>query len=518
MYISHPLIKTNKIEARDYQESILRSAINKNTLVVVPTALGKTVIAVLLSAHFLEIYPKKKILIMAPTRPLAAQHASSFIEFLKIEESGVALLTGITPPSKREEIWRKSRIICATPQVIRNDLVSGRISKGDLSLAVFDEAHHAVGDYPYPAVASQLECRILALTASPGSDISEIQGVLKNLKIENVELRDETDPDTAPYVKGFEVEWKKVKLPEPYWVVRNLLIGLLRKRLKTLKTYGIVKSAKTDINRKELLSLMSELKKSLTNRNRRDLYHSISLVSGCLTISHALELIETQGVGQLSSYLKRTAAKADVPGSSKAIKELSRDHDFKRVLAMSETLKERYEDPKLEALREIISLTKRDTRVIVFTQYRGTGKAVVKALNELEGVRAVRFVGQASKKEDLGLSQKEQLEILHGFKEGPFNILVATSVAEEGLDIPSVDLVVFFEPVPSEIRVIQRRGRTGRTSIGRVIVLMAEKTRDEGIYWSSVAKERRMKKSLKEFRGETQKPDKKKISDWIDKS
>jgi Fanconi anemia group M protein len=510
MYVSHPLIKTDKIEARDYQKSILRSAINKNTLVVAPTALGKTVIAVLLSANFLEKFPQKKILIMAPTRPLVAQHASRFTEFLKIEESRIALLTGNTIPNKREKIWKHSIIICATPQVIRNDLLAGNYTTGDLSLAVFDEAHRAVGNYPYSSIASCLDCRILALTASPGSDIAGIQGILKNLKIDSVELRDETDPDTAPYIKGFEVEWKKIKLPEPYWVVRNLLIDLLRKRLKILKTYRKVKSAKTDVTRKELLSIMAELKKSLSRGNRREVYHSISLVSGCLTISHALELIETQGIGPLYSYLKRTAVKAKASGSSKAIKELSYEPNFKRVLAMSKTLSERYEDPKLETLREIISETERDTRVIVFTHYRDTGKSVVKALNELEGVRAVRFVGQASKDEDPGLSQKDQLQILQGFKEGSNNILVATSVAEEGLDIPSVDLVVFFEPVPSEIRAIQRRGRTGRTSIGRVIVLMAEKTRDEGIYWSSVAKERRMKRSLKGFRGKPKRSDKKK--------
>jgi Fanconi anemia group M protein len=515
MYVSHPLIKKNSIESRAYQEAIVKLAEDKNTLVVAPTALGKTVIAVLLSAHFLEKYPPKKVLILAPTRPLASQHAARFKEFLKIDEPRVALLTGHTPPQKRREKWKFSGAISATPHVVLNDFLAGRYSPDDLSLVIFDEAHRAVGGYPYPPIASRLDCRILALTASPGGDEETIQKVCKNLKIENVEIRDETDSDVVSYVKGFEIEWKKVKLPEPYWVVRNLLLSLLRERLRLLKREGIIKSASTDVTKKELLLIMSELKKRIAQSHRKDLYRSLSAVSACLTITHALDLLETQGIGPLSTYLKRTDSKAKSPRSSKAVKKLSQDRDFKRAFAMSENLKKKYKDPKMEALKDVISETARDTRMIIFTQYRDTARGIVEAINELEGVKAVRFVGQASKEEDPGLSQKEQLEIINGFREGEHNVLVATSVAEEGLDIPAVDLVVFYEPVPSEIRAIQRRGRTGRTSVGRVVVLMAQKTRDEGLYWSSVARERRMKKSLKKLKEKSEKPVEKNIQSWI---
>jgi Fanconi anemia group M protein len=452
---------------------------------------------------------------LAPTRPLAAQHAKRFIEFLTLDSSSVVLLTGHTSPEKRYEVWNSSRVICATPQVIRNDFISGKYTAEDISLAVFDEAHRAVGDYPYPFIASQIKGRILALTASPGGNVKTIQGVCNNLRIEGIELRGEDDPDTAPYVKGSESEWKRVKLPEPYWVIRNLLRGLLRERLKVLKNHGVLKSYGTDITKKELLSIMSELQKKVASKGRKDLYPAVSAVSASLTIAHGLALLETQGLTSLSSYLNRTEAKANSPSSSKALKKLSSNHDFKRVLAMSNTLKDKYKDPKLEALREVISHVSSDTRIIVFTQYRDSAKEIVKALNEMEGVKAVRFVGQASKNGDPGLSQKEQLSILEGFSGGVHNVLVATSVGEEGLDIPSVDLVVFYEPVPSEIRAIQRRGRTGRTSVGRVVILIAEKTRDEGIYWSSVSKERSMKKSLKGFKNKSPKSVDTKISDWV---
>jgi Fanconi anemia group M protein len=173
-------------------------------------------------------------------------------------------------------------------------------------------------------------------------------------------------------------------------------------------------------------------------------------------------------------------------------------------------------DPKQEALKQIIQETKRGIKIIVFTQYRDTAREIVKNINEIEGVRAVRFVGQMTKEGDAGLSQKEQLKILDGFIGGEFNVLVATQVAEEGLDIPSVDLVVFYEPVPSEIRAIQRRGRTGRKRAGKVVVLMTKDTRDEGIYWSSAFKERRMKKSLRQIKDSSEEKGNVRISRWIE--
>jgi Fanconi anemia group M protein len=74
-----------------------------------------------------------------------------------------------------------------------------------------------------------------------------------------------------------------------------------------------------------------------------------------------------------------------------------------------------------------------------------------------------------------------------------------TSVGEEGLDIPQVDLVLFYEPIPSAVRSIQRRGRTGRLDEGSVIVLLAKGTRDEGYRWSSFHKEKRMHKLIKDL-------------------
>ena len=86
------------------------------------------------------------------------------------------------------------------------------------------------------------------------------------------------------------------------------------------------------------------------------------------------------------------------------------------------------------------------------------------------------------------------------FKIGKINILGATSIAEEGLDIPEVDSVIFYEPIPSAIRHIQRRGRTGRQEKGKVIILVTKDTRDEGYRWSAHHKEKRMHRILKDLK------------------
>jgi len=135
---------------------------------------------------------------------------------------------------------------------------------------------------------------------------------------------------------------------------------------------------------------------------------------------------------------------------------------------------------------------------MIFTQYRDSAEELKKMLDK-EGTKSRVFVGQ-QKKEGKGMSQKEQLETINEFKLALFNVLICTSVAEEGLDIPRVDMVLFYEPVPSAIRTIQRRGRTGRQEEGKVLMLVTKGTRDVGYRWSAHHKEKRMYRILNELR------------------
>jgi len=505
MFVSHPLIKENTIESRLYQEVIVGNAAKKNTLVVAPTALGKTVIAVLLAAHRLKNF-KGRVLMISTTKPLVNQHASSF-KVLKIPEERVQVFTGNTPPDDRKEIWKNTAVICATPQVIENDLIADRYSIEDVSLVIFDEAHRTTGEYPYAFIAKRyMEAAkhplILALTASPGADEARIREVCKNLFIENIEVRTETEQDVKPYVKRITIEWVKVDLPDSFVRIKTHLESALKDRLTTLKNMGFVRSKNVNISKKDLLVLRGKLQLEISKKGGvPELYSGVSNVAACITTVHAIELLETQGLDTLQKYFERLQKQ-----SSKATRGLLKDANFTQAIGLTKRLSPEIQHPKLGALIDIMEKAPKGRRTIIFCQYRDSAQKIVDRLSEMKSITPVRFVGQASKDTDRGLSQKRQLEILQNFRDGVYNALVATSVAEEGLDIPKVDLVIFYEPIPSEIRTIQRRGRTGRSSAGRVIVLMTKKTRDEWFYWSGFRKEKKMREVLEALKDRHYKP------------
>jgi ERCC4-related helicase len=486
-YVKHPLIRDKSISLRRYQESIVSRAFEASTLVVLPTGLGKTVVAAMVAAHRLQKHPDSKILFLAPTKPLVVQHHRSFQKFLKIAEQEV--ITGVTPSHERPAIWKNNKIIFATPQTI--DFSIKKFPLDDVSLIIFDEAHRAVGDYSYVNISTQYWKKtkypqVLALTASPGASIDKIKEVCKNLGVKVVEAKSDEDKDVKPYIKEVEIKWVKVDLPEKFQKIQKLLEDILRDKLRLLKSQKYIESAALDkINKRTLLAIQSEIRKDIATG--KDNFQAASLIASAIKINHAIELLETQGLGALNEYLERL-----VRQKSRAVFKLVRDVRFKKARAITKQLiDEGFEHPKLGKLAEIVSKYKKK-KVLIFTQYRDTVDSIISRLNE-EDILAHEFIGQAARGVKKGMTQKKQLQVLDKFREGDYTSLVATSVAEEGLDIPKVDLVVFYEPVPSEIRSIQRRGRTGRTEAGAVTVLLAKGTRDEGYFWASYHKEKKMK-------------------------
>ncbi len=499
-YVHHPLIEENKIERRSYQIAIAATALMRNTLVVLPTGLGKTVIALLVIAS--RLYNKGgKALFLAPTKPLVEQHANFLRKTLKINPNEIVALSGEVPPEKRFQLWNKAKIVVSTPQVIENDVISGRISLEDVTHLTFDEAHRAVGNYSYVFIAktymeTSKDPLILAITASPGSEMERIEEVLKNLYIEDVEVRTEWDDDVRPYIHEKRIEWVRVEMPKELREVRDILKDCIEHRLMRLEGLGVKARG---LSKKELLALQEALQSEAYESGDRRLYDALSILAEILKIHHAVELIETQGLDALKHYLRKIVIEARSKGGSKASKSIIMDERFRKAVTMA--LKCEVDHPKLEKLKEIVreELRKRDSRIIVFTNFRDTAEVIAKELNEM-GIKAVRFVGQANRENDKGLRQREQVEIVERFRDGEIDVLVATSVGEEGLDIPEVDLVVFYEAIPSEIRSIQRKGRTGRKKEGRIVVLVTKGTRDEAYYYLSLKKERAMFERLKELK------------------
>ncbi len=512
-YISHPLIKKDSIEARLYQQVLAGDVLKKgNTMVVAPTALGKTIIAILVAADRLQKVKNSKVLVLSPSKPLAIQHEDSFKEFLTLPCTSI---TGAIKTDERVKRWEESRIISATPQTVESDLLNGRYDLSNVSLIVFDECHHGVGAYSYVYLASRYVQEsnynlILGLTASPGSDKAKIKEVCENLYIQNIVVKTEEDHDVRPYFNPVEIDWVRVKMSSELEKIKKYVDKALKVRLKALKNMGIIRTV--SVGKVDILKARGRIQGEIARSVNpdKDLFQAISILSAVINIQHSQELIETQGIQTFNKYIARLRKK-----KTKAAKSLMWDDNFGRAVKMARDAERHgWEHPKL---REVTNILKKElgtgdgqtklqsdrvsgkdeksSKIIVFTQYRDTLEMIHEKL-EKEGIKSAKFFGQAAKDGKKGLTQKEQKAIIKSFRMGEYDVLLSTSVAEEGIDIPAVDLVVLYEPVPSEVRMIQRRGRTGRKRTGRVKVLITNGTRDEAYYWSSVRKEEKMKYQL----------------------
>jgi Fanconi anemia group M protein len=492
MFVSHLLIKPNTLHSREYQDRILQSAVKNNTLVCLPTGLGKTAIAITLAASRLEIFPDSKILVCAPTRPLANQHYRSFLKFMNMEEGSFQVITGTIKPEMRKELYKSRKMIFATPQTIKNDTENGVLNLADFSLLVLDEVHHAIGNYAYPFVSKKYyeqakNPRILGLTASPGGTKEKISEICKNIGVEAVEIRTEKDEDVIPYIKEKEIEWVYVDFPESFKQIRSHLSFVYEKQANNLKRLGFLK--KKGIRKRDLLSLQKHLITSIGHGYKKA-YTAVSVVTQMIKVEHAIGLLETQGISSLERYFKKLQKE-----DSKTAKKLLGNMDVSNAMFLAnELFSNGATHPKMGRLCSIVSehlKENRTSKIIIFANYRGTVSEIVGVLGGIENARPVEFIGQRG-----GITQKEQVKRIEDFKLGIYNILVCTSVGEEGIDIPEMELAIFYEAVPSEIRNIQRRGRVGRTSFGKIIILLTKGTRDEAYYWASRKKETKMRKIL----------------------
>ena len=513
-------LRKKQIEHREYQLKIAKECESKNSLVVLPTGLGKTIIGVYVAAGNLENFPpKSKVVVLAPTRPLINQHYDSFKELMTIPEEQFIVLTGKTVPEKRVELFQENKIIFYTPQTLRNDLVNKKYTLENVCLIIFDEAHHATGDYAYTLIADEFvdqnpDGTILGLTASPGSSKEKIKILCKNLHIplKNIHTRTRKDVDVKTYLKPMDVYKIGVNLTELMGDAYLAIQTLLEERLQYLSQLGFlsVRADKlyTKVIRKDLIKLNSELVRLVKgDGDKTGVYSSLSVNAQALILFHMLELIEQQGLDVLLIYLTKVKQDARKKTSSKAVKILASDHRINQIyieLKKNEELSpEQLIHPKFYVLEKLLIQeikSNPNSRVLVFVKLRDSVKNIVNKLkmNNPEILRPARFVGQATKsKDDKGLSQKKQLEVLEQFKQGQYNILVSTNVGEEGLDIAECDLVIFYDVVASEIRFIQRKGRTARHREGKVTILYCKGTHDEIYMHIALNKLNKMNVNLK---------------------
>jgi Fanconi anemia group M protein len=498
-HVEHPLVVPDAVERRGYQLQLAERAAEAHTLVCLPTGLGKTAVSLLVTAERLHELGGKALL-LAPTKPLVAQHADDYRAWLTVPDDEVVVFTGEVSPDDRAALWEDATVVIATPQVVENDLIGDRLSLADVVHLTFDECHRATGAYAYTYIAERYHADaehplVTGLSASPGGDAEAILEVCENLGIAEVEVMTEEDADVGEFAHGTDVDWRHVELPDDILELRDALNEVIVERLENLKSLGVVDRTDPSISQSELNQVRGRLQRLIDGGESAG-YDGMSAHAEVMKLRRAVELVETQSVESLRRYFERQREAARSSGASKAAQRFVSDPRVKRAMSLAED----YDDlhPKFRRARMLVAETlgiEGGERVIVFTESRDTAEALTDFLGEHFDTR--RFVGQADAGESKGMTQKTQQEVLEAFRAGEFEVLVSTSVAEEGLDVPEVDLVLFYEPVPTAIRSIQRKGRTGRQTEGRVVVLLAEDTRDEAFFWKSKHEEDRMREELR---------------------
>ena len=461
-YIEKKYVQKNSIEKRDYQVNLSNQAIAENCIVVLPTGLGKTAVALLVIATYLS-KGTGGVLFLAPTKVLVNQH----YEFLKanLTLDDITLITGEDPIQKRTKLWSNS-VICATPEITRNDLNRQIVSPEQFNLVIFDEVHRTVGDYAYSGIAERFEnssARLVGMTATLPSDKEKATEILTKLRITSVAERTEDSPDVKPYIQETNTEWITVELPPELKSIQTLLKLALDERYDVLKKNGIRLEQQS-------LSALLRIRQFVLYRNRR----SAKPLFTAIRIHYALSMLEAHGITPFLKFCERARAKKGA-----GVKELFEiDPNFTRAVHLAKEAQSRgIEHSKILKLKEIIESVPGKT--LIFTSYRDSVDLIFNKLTEM-GISAGILIGKAG---ETGLKQKKQIEIVQKFRDGLFRVLVATRVGEEGLDIAEVNQVIFYDNVPSSIRFIQRRGRTGRKDTGKLVVLIAKNTIDERYYW-----------------------------------
>ncbi|KAM7507593.1 hypothetical protein LguiA_018046 [Lonicera macranthoides] len=461
---------------RDYQFNISQAALFSNTLVVLPTGLGKTLIAAVVMYNYFRWFPEGKIVFAAPSRPLVTQQIKACHEIVGIPQEWTIEMTGQISPLRRADLWKAKRVFFLTPQVLEKDIQSGTCAVKQLVCLVIDEAHRASGNYAYCVAVRELmavpvQLRILALSATPGSKQQEIQQIIDTLQISMLEYRNESDDDVKQYVQKKTIDLFTVPMDPDAVVINNLLFEVIRPFASRLCAYGVL--PRRDFQTLSPFELINS-RDSFRQAPPQDLAQmKFGEVEGhftvLVTLCHIRKLLSSHGIRPAFDMLEDKLQE-----KGPFLRFMSKNEVFFKVkVLMQQSLSSGVPGSKLSKMLEVLldhfkTKDPQDSRVIIFSGFRASIRDILNALVHIgDIVKATEFIGQSSAKAFKGQSQKVQQAVLEKFQAGEYNVIVSTSIGEEGLDIIEVDLVICFDANVSPLRMIQRMGRTGRKSKGR---------------------------------------------------
>ncbi|KAL4529744.1 hypothetical protein Ndes2526A_g04507 [Nannochloris sp. 'desiccata'] len=509
------------VPEREYQLSAISTALIQNTLVCLPTGLGKTLIAAVVMHNFSRWFPESKVVFVAPTKPLVSQQIEACRQFMGLSSEATAELTGRIKAEERKALWHDSerRAFFCTPQTFFNDVKLGVCPYDAVSCVVVDECHRCTGQSEIAQTLRlmrqkyKLKFRVLGLSATPGSSADQVQEVLTNLGAAAVHFRNEEDPDVSPYVYKKNTELVIVEPESEQSSPRTILLAVLQRlvgHLAGARFYFGPANAER-VTRINLLHAQNKAKEAaaagsggVPSVQAQDWFRQATVLAAVRDSLDKYGILPT-------AALVRTKLNEERCIKALYTKEPMFAHFVTKLESCSAA------GGGGPRLAQLVGLLRKHFEgdgspggVIVFASLREGVQSIVDALKQHAPlIRARSFVGQGSvcsgggsgwaggkstistisggrsksggggSNGGPGMNQKEQKDAIKGFANGQYNVLVATCIGEEGLDIPAVDLIICYDATASPTRAVQRRGRTGRHREGRVVYLLGAGREEE---------------------------------------
>jgi ERCC4-related helicase len=405
---------------RDYQFEIIRVALFVNTLACIPTGLGKTFIASVVMYNYYRWFPRGKIVFACPTKPLVTQQMIAFLQTSGTPAQDVVELTGKHRSDMRAQMWKEKRVFFLTPQTMQNDLTTGICPRNDVVCLVIDEAHRALGNASYCEIVRKLDgcqVRILALTATPGSNADAVQAVVDNLRIGRIEMRTEEADEVRRYTHGRQLDVQVVPVGHQVGTIRDQLSACVQPMLDRVRGAPGVELYSNDPTRIAPFQVLKSVNKYRTTMGR----NASAGVIGNLMVIHKLlycmELLLQHGI---RSFLNAILPWAQENASGRVIyarKELAKNETFNQCLEYAQAAvadPSAPGHPKIERLVQLVNehferheqeqnalgvlgQERRETRVMIFSEFRESVSEIVGVLEAYQPrIRAAQFIGQGS--------------------------------------------------------------------------------------------------------------------------
>ncbi|KAH9889955.1 P-loop containing nucleoside triphosphate hydrolase protein [Cubamyces lactineus] len=512
------------VHTRAYQQELLDESLRRNLVIALDTGSGKTHISVLRMKHEAEHNSQKVSWFIAPTVALVEQQCEVIKTSIPVS---VGLVSGASEPNQWKDplLWRRilasHRIMVTTPQVLLDALHHGYVDMGsDIGLLVLDEAHHATGRHPYNMIMrnfystlpprtnltnpnDRVRPMVLGLTASPiyGGNVDvAFRELEKNLDSTIRSSRVNRD-ELAQHVHRPEFKHVLYASPTHAWD------GLPSPNYQALKAVVDAMNINED---PYVVSLRSRLARLQTGDDRRRLDQQLSrAVDKQDTFSHkgmrdfaraAEDICRELGPWAADWYVAKVIERAKMAANPynnimSAWQEKEKRYLLKilaRVHAIAPSPKP--EDivngitPKVRALVDsliseeaLFRSRDEDYSGLVFVTRRDTVLALAELLRCIpETAQLFRLgclLGSSSsfKRHSFlditrNLVEENQADTLRDFKIGDKNLIVSTSVAEEGIDIQACGSVIRFDPPPNVVAWAQSRGRARRKRSSFIIM------------------------------------------------